>query len=72
MFIDILGDGESGFLIRGDQFAKAQKRNSHDYIGKTAGRIPILNIFRQQNVDELKAHLAEMKTLLDGQKKSIE
>lgn len=63
-FVDILGDGESGFAIRGEQFAKSQKRNSKDYINDTTGgRKPIIAIYRQQTVDQLKTHLEEMKQL---------
>jgi len=66
-FVDILGDGESGFVIRGDQFAKSQRRNSREYINDTTGgREPILGIFRQQNVDDLKKHFEEMSQLNDA------
>lgn len=68
-FVDILGDGESGFAIRGEQFAKSQKRNSKEYINDpTGGRDPIIAIYRQQTVDELKRHLEEMTQLNDTPK----
>jgi hypothetical protein len=63
-FIDILGDGESGFVIKGGNFALAQRRNSDRYINSgSAGRKAILSRFSQRNVADLEEHLDEMKTL---------
>lgn len=63
-YIDILGDGEAGFVIKGRAFAQAQIRNSNNYIRKASGsNDPILNTYDYTSVGKLKIHLEEMTIL---------
>lgn len=66
-FIDVLGDGESGFVMKGRDFCRSQQRNAEAYINSTeGGRSPILDKFDKFSVGRLEEHLKEMRELNSG------
>lgn len=69
-FIDILGDGDAGFVIHGEEFANSQRRKARDYINLAKGSTnPILGRYELQNVDKLIEHIDKMRVLLEKKPK---
>jgi hypothetical protein len=66
-FIDILGDGESGFIVHGADFSSTQRANAQKYIDSTnGGRTAVIDRFSQDyGLGNLEGHLAEMTQLND-------
>ena len=66
-FIDVLGDGESGFIVHGADFSSTQRANAQKYIDSTnGGRTAVIDRFSQDyGLGNLEGHLAEMTQLND-------
>lgn len=65
-FIDILGDGESGFSVTGKSFADQQRANAKRYIANSFNREPYISTYNFNNVADLEQHLGEMRDIHIG------